>query len=647
MKRKLMSVLAILLLLINLITVTPVKAVGERVTIAITPDKTEVKPGDTITYTVSFEMSEPCYTMQVSLDIPEGLTYVPDSGKIDSDLAAKLDEQLSGFAIVEFAEASKSFLIGGDTPFVLNGNVVIGTFQCTVDNTSEGEYAIALSHVQVADENAVSIPDTERNIILNPVKVIVSVTGISLNLDKATINVGETETLVALLEPNNASNQNIDWSSDDTSVATVNASGVVSAIKPGNATITATSKDGNYKATCYVTVVCPHSHTTIHPAQKSTCIAQGNEEYTTCDDCGVIIAGNDQKLPLADHQYGDLIPEVGATHTETELINGTKAHYECTVCHKLFDENKEEVTQEDLVIVATHQYGDWTADTADHWKECGCGNIIDLESHKGGTATCKDQATCEICGVKYGKLDTNNHTNTEIINVKPATCTEKGYTGDTYCKDCQNIIKAGADIAPTGHKGGEATCKEQAICEVCNTPYGKLNPDNHVNTELINAKPATCTEKGYTGDTYCKDCQNIIKAGADIAPTGHKGGEATCKEQAICEICSTPYGELNPNNHINTELKNVVEATTEKEGYTGDIYCKDCGALVKEGEVIPVVEENPQETTNNNEKETTDPTRPQTDDISNIYLWISLLVISGICFIVIAKCKTKRRVAKH
>ena len=48
MKKKLISVFAILLLILNLITVMPVQAAGERVTVEITPDKTEVKAGDTI-----------------------------------------------------------------------------------------------------------------------------------------------------------------------------------------------------------------------------------------------------------------------------------------------------------------------------------------------------------------------------------------------------------------------------------------------------------------------------------------------------------------------------------------------------------------------------------------------------------------------
>ena len=77
--------------------------------------------------------------------------------------------------------------------------------------------------------------------------------------------------------------------------------------------------------------------------------------------------------------------------------------------------------------------------------------------------------------------------------------------------------------------------------------------------------------------------------------------------------------------------------------------------LVKEGEVIPVITTDPEEPTNGETKpttddekeETTDTTKPKTDDNSNITLWISLLVISGISFVVIAKCNTKRKVSKH
>ena len=56
-----------------------------------------------------------------------------------------------------------------------------------------------------------------------------------------------------------------------------------------------------------------------------------------------------------------------------------------------------------------------------------------LSNHTGGEATCTAKAECEYCGAEYGELDSSNHTGgTEIRGAKDATCTEEGYTGDTW-----------------------------------------------------------------------------------------------------------------------------------------------------------------------------------------------------------------------
>ena len=82
----------------------------------------------------------------------------------------------------------------------------------------------------------------------------VSVTGVTLNKTSTSLYVGDTETLTATVAPDNATNKNVTWSSDDTSVATVDASGLVTAVSAGTATITVTTEDGAKTATCTVTV---------------------------------------------------------------------------------------------------------------------------------------------------------------------------------------------------------------------------------------------------------------------------------------------------------------------------------------------------------------------------------------------------------
>lgn len=127
------------------------------------------------------------------------------------------------------------------------------------------------------------------------------------------------------------------------------------------------------------------------------------------------------------------------------------------------------------------------------------------------------------------------HVNTEVRNEKAATCAAEGYTGDTYCKDCEELVKK-----------GEATPK---------------NPQNHiVETEIKNEKKANCVEKGYTGDTYCKGCGVKLSDGKETA--------------------------IDPNNHKEIEVINKKEANCKDTGYTGDKHCKACDAIVEKGTEI-------------------------------------------------------------
>ena len=81
----------------------------------------------------------------------------------------------------------------------------------------------------------------------------VAVTGVTLDKSEATLQIGGTVTLTATVVPANADNKSVNWTSSDNNVATV-ANGVVTAVAAGNATITVKTVDGNYTATCAITV---------------------------------------------------------------------------------------------------------------------------------------------------------------------------------------------------------------------------------------------------------------------------------------------------------------------------------------------------------------------------------------------------------
>ncbi|MGN0155335.1 MAG: cellulase family glycosylhydrolase [Lachnospiraceae bacterium] len=139
------------------------------------------------------------------------------------------------------------------------------------------------------------------------------------------------------------------------------------------------------------------------------------------------------------------------------------------------------------------------------------------------------------------------HTNTEVKNVVAATCTEEGYTGDTYCKDCGVIRATGTTKAALGHSYGEGvvttepTETEDGVrtytCTVCGATKTEDIPAlgtticAHTNTEIRGARTATCTETGYTGDTYCIDCEEKIVTGNTISASGHSYGEGVVTKE--------------------------------------------------------------------------------------------------------------------
>ena len=83
---------------------------------------------------------------------------------------------------------------------------------------------------------------------------VVHPASVTLNKTAGTLEIGGTETLAATVLPSNAANKDVVWSSSATSVATVSASGLVTAVSAGTAAITATTVDGGLKATCNITV---------------------------------------------------------------------------------------------------------------------------------------------------------------------------------------------------------------------------------------------------------------------------------------------------------------------------------------------------------------------------------------------------------
>jgi uncharacterized protein YjdB len=86
------------------------------------------------------------------------------------------------------------------------------------------------------------------------ITVRTSATGVSLSATTLNLNVGNTETILATVNPSTASNKSVAWRTSNASIASVNSRGIVTAIANGTATVTVTSFDGNHTASCIVTV---------------------------------------------------------------------------------------------------------------------------------------------------------------------------------------------------------------------------------------------------------------------------------------------------------------------------------------------------------------------------------------------------------
>lgn len=92
----------------------------------------------------------------------------------------------------------------------------------------------------------------------------IAVTGVSLDKQNLTLEVGQKKPLTAVITPVEATNQNMTWSSRNTNIATVNETGVVKAVSPGKTIITVTTEDGGFTAFCSVTVNEEKEDNSVH-----------------------------------------------------------------------------------------------------------------------------------------------------------------------------------------------------------------------------------------------------------------------------------------------------------------------------------------------------------------------------------------------
>ena len=272
---------------------------------------------------------------------------------------------------------------------------------------------------------------------------------------------------------------------------------------------------------------------------------------------------------------------VEPTCTEKGLTEGKH----CSKCGKILTVQTEiDALGHDL---ETHNGQEATC-TEKGWKEyvtCkreGCKHTtyeeIPALGHTGGTATCTEQATCSVCGEKYG--NTLGHNYGTLIPQTNATCSATGIRSHYKCSSCNKLFaddehkteitesdliipidenahdfgkwtrNDGAEThtrvcsfnnehTETGNcHGGAATCTEQAVCEKCNAKYGKALGHNYQNGVCTRCGTERASEgleyslnsdgNGYTvtGIGTCTDTEIVIPSKHNSKPVTSIGESA-------------------------------------------------------------------------------------------------------------------------
>lgn len=357
-----------------------------------------------------------------------------------------------------------------------------------------------------------------------------------------------------------------------------------------------------------------------HVVKAPTCTEKG-VSYYVCKNCGLTTSR--RQTPATGHIHTEVRNQKDATYKE----NGYTGDTYCKDCGKKLETG----TVIPKLVEKEHDYGEWVLDQAPTCKKYGARHRI-----------------CKNCGDReVDVLDKVDHS-WELVSTTPATCTigEIQHYKCSVCGETKDVTLSnplGEHSWDNGKVTKEATCTEDGektyTCTVCNTTKTEVIPaTGHQHKEVRNAKKATCTEDGYTGDTYCKDCGAKLESGTVINKLGHTWDngvitkEATETEEGIktytCKTCGETKTEKIPvashhwdqgtitkkatctengektyhctdegcdktwietipaTGHQHTELRDKKTATCGEDGYSGDLYCKDCGQLISKGAVV-------------------------------------------------------------
>ena len=201
------------------------------------------------------------------------------------------------------------------------------------------------------------------------------------------------------------------------------------------------------------------------------------------------------------------------------------------------------------------------------------------------------------------------HESKELRGAKDATCTTTGYTGDTYCKDCNEKIADGKVIPALGHAWDNGVITTAPTCENAGVKTFTCTRCNETKTEAISAtghtpvqipeKPATCTEPGHKAGTKCSVCGAVLSGLEEIPAKGHAvvvdpAVEPTCTEPGKtegkhCSVCNAVIvaQEVIPAKGHTVVVDPAVGPTCTEPGKTEGKHCSVCNEVIVAQKVIP------------------------------------------------------------
>lgn len=391
MKKRLSSVLLIIMLLINCLPFKGVAATGTPQ--YVLEDKT-IRVGDT-------------FKMDVAIDENPGIISLRFKVAYDTDVLELLSVEnsgiLNGFTTPAPIITSPYTLRWADslatTDNAVQGTVITLTFKALhVTNTS----SVTIEHGEARNAmgTKVEFNNATANVVVEDDSV--GATGVILNKENISLKTGESETLNAVVSPNNATNKSVIWSSADNTIATVDNSGKVTAVKKGTTTITVTTEDGGFADSCEVQVACSHSNYSIHGEIPADCHNNGYTSGEYCNDCEIYFRGHEVILAghkggtadckrqavcnVCNESYGELDPYV---HSNIVVLDSGAYEPTCgkdglSVMHKCADCGTVLMPAEVIPATGQHSYGDWVV-------------IFEPTTTEVGSK-CK---TCVTCGHKF------------------------------------------------------------------------------------------------------------------------------------------------------------------------------------------------------------------------------------------------------